>query len=208
VHDLASRDPRIQYFKLEKNEGHLAALYFGAHQATCAWIALLDADDELTPNSIEARLVAAREYQNETGIKPQLVYGDQRDAQFAKVRGYIFPYLCKELSLCQTSTIMLGKECIAYFPRYGSRGNTDDEIVISIGRHFHVLHCGATVAIYKKHDSASRMSNDPKHVFISICELVRGHRADVIREQGRTRMEIASSESIHPLPGRNGDNSD
>src|SRR5262249_44254338 len=52
VRDLMARDPRIKYFKLQKNGGHLAALRFGAREAVSDWVALLDADDELTPDSI------------------------------------------------------------------------------------------------------------------------------------------------------------
>jgi glycosyltransferase involved in cell wall biosynthesis len=187
VRDLMARDPRIRYCRPQKNGGHLAALTLGARKTDSEWVALLDADDELTPNSIEARVVAANEYEKASGIKPQLVYGDHVGTKFARLKGYVFPYLCKELCLCQTSTMMLGKECISYLP-VSTCWNTDDEIVLAIGKHFHVLHSGVTVAIYHTHSSLTRMSNDPKRMFEGVCQLVRDHRADIINSQGIKRL--------------------
>jgi glycosyltransferase involved in cell wall biosynthesis len=187
VRDLMVRDPRIRYYKLQKNGGHLAALSFGANKAVSDWIVLLDADDELTPTSIEARVAAAKEYENATGIKPQLVYGDHEGTQFARLKGYVFHYLCKELCLCQTSTMMLGKECIPYLP-ITDNWLTDDEIVLAIGKHFHVVHSGAAVTIYHTHNSPTRMGNSPKKRLTGVWKLVGDHRADIIREQGIGRL--------------------
>jgi glycosyltransferase involved in cell wall biosynthesis len=184
VQSLMNTDPRIKYWKLGENSGHLAAITFGANKATSNWVALLDADDELTSNSIEARLVAVTEYNKVTGVKPQLVYGDHPQGKFPRLEGHIFSYLCKELCLCQTSTMMLGQECISYIPREGSTYCTDDEIVLAIGKYFPVLHSGATVAIYHEHDNPTRMGNNAKKRFEGVRELVRGHRADIAQEWG------------------------
>lgn len=188
VHNLMKRDPKIKYWRLPKNEGQLAALRRGAREATSEWVALLDADDELTPNSIEDRVVAANEYKKTTGIKPQLIYGDIENGEFAKLKGYVYPYLCKELCLCPTITIMLGQECIPYLPVNG--WNTDDQIVLAIGKYFHVLHCGAVVAVVHSHSSPSRKTNSARRVFEGACELVRDHRAEIFREQGIRRLAL------------------
>jgi glycosyltransferase involved in cell wall biosynthesis len=90
VRSLMSRDPRIRYLRPKKNGGHLATLHFGACNAGSAWVALLDADDELTPRSIEARIVAANAYEKATGAKPQLVYGDHDNAKFMRLEGSCF----------------------------------------------------------------------------------------------------------------------
>ena len=148
---------------------------------------MLDADDELTPNSIEARVLAANEYIGATGVKPQLVYGDHLDTKFARLRGYAFPYLCKELSLCQTSTIMLGRECIAYLPVL-KINNSDDRIVLAVGERFHVLHSGAAVAIYHNHSSPTRLTNKAKNVFEGVYKIVRDYQVHIIREQGVKRL--------------------
>jgi glycosyltransferase involved in cell wall biosynthesis len=212
VTQLRAHDARIRYFKLAKNGqtgrsvfphpaftktlssspteetcGHLAALKFGAQKAVSDWVALLDADDELTHDSIKDRLLAAGAYEEATGVKPQLVYGDLEELKFTRLKGYSFPYLCKELSLCQTSTIMLGKKCIPNLPVEDTY-NTDDEIVLSIGKKHHILHSGVTVAICHSHDSLTRMSNNARKVFEGVCDLVRTHRLDIVREHGIGRL--------------------
>ncbi|MGB7077141.1 MAG: glycosyltransferase family 2 protein [Xanthobacteraceae bacterium] len=184
VRDLMCRDSRIVCYRLQKNGGHLAALTFGAQKSTSDWIALLDADDELVPDSIRTRVGAANAYFAETGVKPQLVYGDHVTTSFARLRGEVFPYLCKELCLCQTTTMMLGKECVPDLPASDNPWNTDDEIVLAIGRKFHVVHCGAAVAKYYTHASPTRMGNNPHKVFRGIRQLVHDHRADILRHHG------------------------
>ncbi len=82
---------------------------------------------------------------------------------------------------------MLGRDCLSRFP-VTNPFNTDDEIVLEIGKRFHVLHSGAVVTIYHAHDSPTRMSNNSKKEFEGVCELVRDHRADIVREQGRQRL--------------------
>jgi glycosyltransferase involved in cell wall biosynthesis len=184
---LAACDARIRYIRLTKNGGHLAALRCGAQEAASDWVVLLDADDELTPNSIEARLLAADKYRQATGVKAQLIYGDLEGGKFTRLRGYAFTYLCKELCLCQTSTIMLGRECISHIPIEAGH-NTDDELVLSIGRHFHVLHSGTVVAICHTHNSPTKMGNNARKCFEGVWDLVRAHRSDIMREHGVGRL--------------------
>ena len=187
VRELMTRHPRIKYCRPEKNGGHLAALRFGIQHAVSDWIALLDSDDELPPNSIEVRITAAIEYKKVTGVTPQLIYGDHEGSKFDELKGYVFPYLCKELCLCQTSTMMLGRDCLVHFP-LANPFNTDDEFVLAIGKRFHVLHSGAVVTVYHAHDSPTRMTKNSKKVFEGVCQLVRDHRADIVREQGKRRL--------------------
>ena len=194
VQDLATRDPRIKYFRNAKNEGHLRALGFGLERATSEWVALLDADDELTYLSIEARIRAALEYQKTTGITPQLSYGDHfqvsetsgkiRHTRFVRFNGYAYDFVTKELCLCQTSTIMLGKNCVKLFPRSTNKWTTDDLIVLAIAKEFPLVHCGQIVAVYHKHASTSRMSNDPKRRFHGIRDLVRVNHGEILRIHG------------------------
>jgi len=189
VRDLMIRHPRIKYCRPEKNGGLLAALRFGMKHAVSDWIALLDGDDQLLPNSIEVRITAAIEYKRATGVTPQLVYGDHYEgAQFPRLKGYVFPYLCKELCLCQTSTMMLGRGCLTHFPAVDRPFNTDDQIVLAIGKRFHVLHSGAAVTVCHTHTSPTRMSNNNKNVFDGVCELVRDYSTDIVREQGKRRL--------------------
>jgi glycosyltransferase involved in cell wall biosynthesis len=183
VYVLLQADKRIRYFKLARNSDHLAALKYGASRATSDWIALLDADDELTPHSIEARVTAAQEYKRTTGITPQFIYGDLSNVKFTFLRGYSFPYVCRELSLCQTSTMMLGRESVQYIP-VKHIYHTDDEIVLAISKIFHLVHCGEAVAICHEHNSPSGRKNNPWRVFEGVCELVRAHRTEIRAEHG------------------------
>ena len=194
VAELVWDDARIKYFRSERNGGHLAALRVGVQKAASDWIALLDADDELTPESIAARINATVRYSGESGVVPQLVYGDHYRGSsgfvtyFPKLEGNVFPFLCRELSLCQTSTIMLGKVCLPHFPASNNPWNTDDEIVLAIGKRFPILHSGAVVAIYHAHSSASRMGNNAFRRFRGVSQLVRDHRDDVFRTHGAPRL--------------------
>src|SRR5262249_21245002 len=74
IRSLMRDDPRIRYCRPQANGGHLASLRFGAARAVSEWVALLDADDALTPTSIGDRVAAADRYEQTTGVKPQLVY--------------------------------------------------------------------------------------------------------------------------------------
>jgi len=134
------------------------------------------------------RIDAANAYTAATGVTPQLVYGDHVTTKFVRLRGPSFPYLCRELSLCQTSTIMLGKECIPSLPISDNPWNTDDEIVLGIGKQFHILHSGAVVTKYNSHNSPTRMSSDPKKIFVGVRQLVRDHCADILCEHGLWRL--------------------
>ena len=196
VRELMARDCRIRYHRLSDNGGHLAALQHGLRRSTSAWAALLDADDELTPDSIERRIDAAGRYHTETGEWPQLVYGDLywnevapgRMAHFKVLRGRGFRFLCRELSLCQTSTIMLGREAISHFPEVTNPYNTDDEIVLAVGKHFPLVHAGTPVAVVHAHASPTRMTNSLLLKFRGIRQLVQNHRADIVREHGRRHL--------------------
>jgi glycosyltransferase involved in cell wall biosynthesis len=193
VGELMPGDSRIKYLKQDTNHGHLGALAIGIRHATSDWVALLDADDELTPTSIECRIGAATAYSETTGITPQLIYGDQfvmpdsRVRHFMRLEGDAYPFLSRELCLCQTSTIMLGKSSLPYFP-VSHTWMTDDEIVLAVGRRFHVLHAGEVVTIYHDHKSPTKMSSNARRVFRGVCELVRDHRQEVLRTHGVRRL--------------------
>ena len=100
-----------------------------------------------------------------------------------RLKGYAFPFLSRELCLCQTSTMMLGKECLLYFP-VETGWNTDDEIALTIGKHFDVLHSGAYVSIYHMHNSPTKMSSNTKNHCRSVRELVIRRHNDIFRNHG------------------------
>ena len=73
VRTIAENDSRIRYVRLPQNAGHLAALRAGIRSTKAVWIALLDTDDELTVDSLSARLRAAAGYYTDSGERPQLI---------------------------------------------------------------------------------------------------------------------------------------
>jgi hypothetical protein len=103
--------------------------------------------------------------------------------RYMKLEGYAFSILSRELCLCQTSTMMLGKECLPYFP-VSNGWNTDDEIVLAIGKHFPILHSGAYVSVYHIHDSQTKMSNNARNVFKGVSQLAIEHRDDIFCNHG------------------------
>lgn len=196
VAHLVADDSRVRYDYRPSNSGHLATLRHGLQASSADWIALLDADDELLPDSLERRLGAARAYHDSTGAWPQLVYGDLYSEQvapaalvaFTRIQGRDYPFLTRELSLCQTSTIMLGRGAVAHFPEATNPYNTDDEIVLAVAKRFPIVHSGVAVAVTHAHAGASRMTNDARRRFQGLAQLVHDHREDIIGQHGRGRL--------------------
>lgn len=192
VERMGGQDQRIRCLRLDRNTGHLPALLMGLRSSHSDWSALLDADDELTKDSVECRLVAAERHHRATGEWPQLVYGDlYRNARgpgaisrYKVLEGRAFGFLARELSLCQTCTIMLGRDAILGLPDLRNPYNTDDEIVLAVGKHFAVTHAGVPVAVAYDHASPTRMSNNAARRFVGITQLVWHHRGDILREHG------------------------
>jgi glycosyltransferase involved in cell wall biosynthesis len=191
VQQLAAREARIKYFKQHKNGGHLAALKCGIQNVKSDWAVLLDADDELTPASIACRVEAAITYAEAKGERPQLIYGDLASGdefhevnRFPRLEGRAYQFLSRELSLCQTSTMMIGRDAFSQFPATNNPWNTDDEIALAIGRDFPILHSRQVVAIYHMHGSSTKMGNNPKRRFAGVCQLVRDHKAEILEFHG------------------------
>ena len=196
VRRLMESDDRIRHHVLPRNAGHLTALRHGLRRCTSDWVALLDADDELVPDSIERRLDAAIDYHRRTGEWPGLVYGDlyrnevgaDHVCRFKSLQGRDFGFLCRELSLCQTSTILLGRGALSHFPDSANPYNTDDEIVLAIGRHHPLLHAGGPVAVAHDHPSPARMTNSAWRRYRGLRQLVRDHQHDIVRHHGSARL--------------------
>jgi glycosyltransferase involved in cell wall biosynthesis len=185
---LAADDRRIRCVRPEQNLRHLGALRFGAREAKSDWVALLDADDELLDGSVAMRVRAAQRYRASFGEDPGLVYGDHATNRFVQLNGHAFAYLCRELCLCQTSTIMLSSQAVSLIPQSDNPWNTDDEIVLAVGKRHPVVHCGHPVANYCTHDAPTRMSNDKRKIFLGVRQLVRDHRADILVMCGGFRL--------------------
>jgi len=190
-------DPRITYIKHNKNRGGLAARITGIRKAAGQYIAFLDSDDELLPNSLEVRLSALRK----SGFERALVYGDiirvvndkRTELHYKMLDGYSYAYLLKELSLCPFPTIMVTRACFAVAGYFESDfldcdlpSWQDDYLVLSIGRYFPVIHCGFPVCI--AHDSTECISKNEKSVEMGCRRMVSKYREDILKLHGPPRL--------------------
>jgi glycosyltransferase involved in cell wall biosynthesis len=193
----ASKDSRIRYIAPPFNVGCAAAMSMGISKATGEWIAFLDADDELTPNSIADRISVLKA---RTGEQPGLIYGhvyvnrvsDQSLVRFRELDGHCYPYLCKELSLCAQIVMMVRRDCFstAGFPSSEFPSSTDDDMVLTVAKHFPVACVRKPVAIIHSHDSPTRMTNDPLRVARGVAMLVSKYKNDVVRHHGRRYLAL------------------
>src|SRR5438552_2701971 len=85
---------------------------------------------------------------------------------------------------------MLGRSAIREFPDMSNAYNTDDEIVLSVGKRFPVLHARAPVALAHWHDSPTRMTNSARLRLRGVRQLVRNHRAEILHEHGLGRLML------------------
>ena len=95
--------------------------------------------------------------------------------------------MCNELSLCQTSTIMLGREALKSLP-FSRSWSADDRIVLAISKKYAILHSDEVVAIYHSHDGVSRMANNPRKKFLGVFRLVFDHQEEILRVHGLRRV--------------------
>ncbi|HEX7705807.1 MAG TPA: glycosyltransferase family 2 protein [Thermoanaerobaculia bacterium] len=196
VRHLMRQDARIRLVRTEENVGHLGALRSGLRESKGYWLALLDADDELTRDSLERRVAAARDHESRAGELPGLIYGDfywekilpGTICHFHRIEGRDFSFLARELSLCPTSTIMLTRAALRYFPEVSNPYNTDDEIVLSIARHLPIMHAGCPVAVTHDHEGETRMRNSARRRFRGVAQLVWDHRLDVLQHHGSSML--------------------
>jgi glycosyltransferase involved in cell wall biosynthesis len=181
-------DKRVRVLHLATNRGAQSARLKGISEAKGSFLVFLDSDDELLPDSIEKRLLAL----HFSGFDKALVYGDViRDGKidkFESMAGNIYPYLLKELSLCPYSVMLISKRCFdvtgfpdPYFPSW-----QDDDMVLTIGRHFPVLHCGFPVAIMNVESDG--ISRNRRTVVEGCRRMVTKYSDDILETHGRFRL--------------------
>jgi glycosyltransferase involved in cell wall biosynthesis len=197
VDQEAAQDRRIRQIVLTSNRGCAIAMITGVANATGQWIAFLDADDELTPTSIRDRLSVL---EARTNIEPGLIYGhlyvnrvsEGSMVRFRELHGYCYPYLCKELSLCAQIVLMIRKDCffIAGFPSPEFPSSTDDDMVLTVAKHFPIACVSKPVAIVHGHDSPTRITNDPLRVAKGVFMLVRKYQKDIVLYHGKRYIAL------------------
>ncbi len=191
---IQEQDSRVKYVRMPARAGAQAARIEGMKHCMGEYIAFLDSDDELTPDSIEVRLKVFERCSRQTG----LVYGDLGDIdsaggtrtfRFRVLRGYAYAYLCKELCLCNYSVMMIRRSCLyrtgcpdALFPAW-----QDDDMVMTIGKFCGVQHCGAVVALTKM-TGGDRISANKWGQAVGCRMMVNKYRRDIVHHQGYFRL--------------------
>lgn len=93
VTSFSKEEPRIRYFCHETNRGAQAARNTGAKAAQGEWIAFLDSDDYFTLNSLEIRMLVARnEGVKVVASKCSILKDDGSitDCETSAVNGYVY----------------------------------------------------------------------------------------------------------------------
>ena len=208
---LAAEDPRIRLIRLSSNQGPQAARFAGVRASTAEWIAFLDADDELLPDSLETRLAAA----GKCGFRPALIYGDvyfgeagERRMEFKRLAGHVYEtWLTKELSLSIGSALMVRRDCfqVTGYPSLDLPAGEDQDLMVTIGRSFPVLHSGGTVAI--RHLHANQISRQSERMIQGCRLMMEKYRREMLRYHGPLcllfwRLRLASLQVISYTFGR------
>jgi len=181
-------DQRVRILCLGSNQGAQSARIKGISESRGTFIVFLDSDDELLPDSIEKRLLAL----NGNDWSEALVYGDVirngKTDKFESLTGNVYPYLLKELSLCPYSAMLISKCCfaVAGLPDKDFPSWQDDDMVLTIGKHFPVLHCGVPVAIMNTEEN--RISGNKRAVVAGCQRMVSKYTGDIIETHGRFRL--------------------
>jgi len=192
IASIQQNDPRIRYIRLSRREGAQSARLKGITESKGDWVLFLDADDELLADSIRVRVAALR-----TGEQAALIYGDtylgeasDKLFQFKQLDGLSYSWLCKELSLCPYSCMMIQKKAFsvvgypdAHFPSW-----QDDDMALTIGRAFPVRHCGAPVTIM--HRASGSITTNRRRVAKGCRLMVKKYARDIVQCHGYFRLML------------------
>jgi glycosyltransferase involved in cell wall biosynthesis len=184
----------LRYVKLRSKLGAQGARIEGIKRAQGEYLVFLDSDDELVPRSIELRISTLQESQFEAA----LVYGDvlcqvgenYERVEFKQLRGYSYKYLTRELSLCPYSAMLISKSCFETVPFPSSKFPAwqDDDMVLTLGKSFPMLHCEQIVAVM--YGSGSSISRDLSRAATGCRMIVGKYWWDILTYHGPIRLAL------------------
>jgi len=162
-------DPRIRYFRFEKNAGRGVARQYALEQAQGEWCAVVDMDDLCFPDRLE-QAQAARAGGYDFLCSTITLIGD--DYRITGLRGFWkdrYPRSFAHASICAKTALL---RSIGY-PRYPA--SEDQTMVLVLANQFNGFYCGEPLYIY--HESASTNARSTLlgkwYVLLQIRQLLR-----------------------------------
>lgn len=184
VQEFIKREDRFKLIPNRRKKGAQGARNTGIMSASGKYLVFLDSDDLLTEESVKSRV----DYYKRTGPQTGLVYGDLRSGAHFKTNGYARKLIIRNLCLCPFSVMLIPK---SVFETIGLLDETlpswqDDDLVISISKHYEIHHCSSEVACWNLLDKTDSIGMNLKRVEDGLKLLLKKHKNDIISEVGLT----------------------
>jgi glycosyltransferase involved in cell wall biosynthesis len=207
--------PVIRYSRNSENQGAFRTLIRGVAECTGQWAVFLDADDELTLDSLMVRANRVLEV-NDPDLA--MVYGHvylESPEPGNLIRnvlknGRCYRSVLRELSLCHKISMMVQRE--KFLERISKaptlRSGDDDFISVTLSKSFTIASVDAGVAIIHDHESPDRITNSTSRIHAGLIELFDCFRDEIKTELGlpvlflwklrilRARLNLAKSALI------------
>ena len=189
---IASRYQSIRYVR-QTNQGVSRARNFGFFASNGAYVMFLDADDQLTPNAVEAHLDCFDAH-TEAG----LVVGDidqiyengsyKYSPRWPVLTSNFYEELLKANHVANTIAVMFRRSVVEQLGGFDTSGDggEDYEILLRTARSFWSAHHRTVVALYRRYPTS--MSQKGVRLLRAMRRIMRAQRALV---RGSARLEAA-----------------
>ncbi len=186
VKELAEKNEAIKYIPLSENKGAQQARIIGIQQATGDLIAFLDSDDELLPDSIAIRVKALENSGFESALVVGLLENVPLNYQNTKpLNGYEYVYLLKEQVVCSYITLLVNRACFEKtgFPSPDFPACQDDDMVLTICKHFPIIQTQKRVARISQHQDS--ISYNRYNLYVGHKMLLAKYKQDMLQYCGK-----------------------
>jgi glycosyltransferase involved in cell wall biosynthesis len=190
--EIASRYRSIRYFR-QTNQGVSRARNFGFFASNGAYVIFLDADDQLTPNAVEAHLDCFDAH-TEAGF----VVGDidqisenglyKYSPRWPVLTSNFYEELLKANHVANTIAVMFRRSVIEQLGGFDTSGDgaEDYEILLRAARSFSSAHHRTVVALYRRYPTSR--SQQGLRLLRAMRRIMRAQRVLV---RGNARLQAA-----------------
>lgn len=191
------RDKKIIYIKNKQNLKCLGARIEGYKIAKGEWLANLDSDDILTPNSIKSRIsVVQKSPVKRLGlvwgkIRIFPLIGDSFICSFVEIRNDFYKNALKRLSWCAALSMMVKRECFNLYgyPDARVRPEDDETCLFLFSKGYGTDFTNEVVAEIRE-SPRQGMQNDKKAYAIGREFIFRKYKDEMEREVGRKYVRL------------------